>query len=320
MLKSLQETAKLIESGKTLHIAGTEALLKKLPKGNWIGGSTEYFMAKTGGEVSNEKFSVTELPYEGFSIKAYSAAEIENVATDAFDNGFSIVIVPFDSAVHKDYARNAPGYKDIFMKNTVGWIAGMNLGVSGQTPIAVEGPTASAYPDKAVAIHLKVPAGKNVNVGIINIFSQDKSSPVITFAKEGFSITKCFIDGKETVFADYIAQNKIDTKLPLVGDYAGSNVNVSFRSIENGVVNLYAPVFENIQYRIANKIADYEKEFHSKLASFKGKDSAFSCNCILNFLYGNLEGKSLDAFFGPITFGEIAYQLVNQTLVYVMVD
>jgi hypothetical protein len=317
---SLQETSELIESGKVLHIAGTEALLKKLPKGNWLGGSTEYFVANTGGKISNEHLSVVELPCEDFSIKAYGAAEIENVAADAFDNGFSIVIVPFDSVVHKDYARNAPGYKDIFMKNTVGWISGMNLGVPGQTPIAVEGTAASAYSDKAVAIHLKVPDGKNVKVGIINIFTQDESSPLITFTKEGFSIKTCLIDGKETVLTDYIAQNKIDTKLPLVGDYAGNGVNVSFKSIEDGIVNLYAPVFENIQYRIAKNIVDYENEFNSKLAPFKGKDSAFSCNCILNFLYGNLEGKNLDAFFGPITFGEIAYQLLNQTLVYVTVD
>jgi hypothetical protein len=44
MLLSFDETAKMIASGKFLHIAGTENLLKKLPKGNWIGGSTEYFM------------------------------------------------------------------------------------------------------------------------------------------------------------------------------------------------------------------------------------------------------------------------------------
>ncbi|MDR2593191.1 MAG: hypothetical protein LBC87_00265 [Fibromonadaceae bacterium] len=320
MLMSPQETAKLIETGKVLHIAATEALLKKLPKGNWIGGSTEYFIASTGGEVSNEKLSVVELPCEDFSIKAYSAAEIENVAIDAFDNGFSIVIVPFDSVVHKEYARNAPGYKDIFMKNTIGWIAGMNLEASGQTPIAVEGAATSVFSDKAVAIHLKVPKDKNVNVGVINIFSQDKSSPLITFAEEGFSINKCFVDGKETVFADYIAQNKIDTKLPLVGDYAGNGVNISFRSVENGVVNLYAPVFKNIKYRIAKDIADYEKEFNSKIALLKEKNAVFSCNCILNFLHGNLKGKKIDAFFGPITFGEIAYQLVNQTLTYVTVE
>jgi hypothetical protein len=46
----------------------------------------------------------------------------------------------------------------------------------------------------------------------------------------------------------------------------------------------------------------------------------FSCNCILNFLYGELEGKSIGTFTGPVTFGEIAYQLVNQTLVYVKAE
>jgi hypothetical protein len=32
-----------------------------------------------------------------------------------------------------------------------------------------------------------------------------------------------------------------------------------------------------------------------------------------------LKRKKIDAFAGPITFGEITYQLVNQTLVYVTV-
>ncbi len=320
MLMSFQETAKFIEDGKLLHIAGTEALLKKLPKGKWVGGSTEYFMAKDGSKISNEFLFVTEFPYEAFSIKAYSAADIENVAVDAFDNGFSILIIPFDSAVHRKYAQNADGFKDMFMKNIVGWISGLNLGVVGQTPIAVRGTDASIYSDEAVALHLGLPSNKTARVNIINIFSQDESSPVITFAEEGFSVTKCFIDGKETVLADYIAQNKIDIKLPLVGDYAGNGINISFKTIENGVVNFYAPVFNHIQYRIAKNIEDYEKEFHNKIAGFKEVKTEFSCNCILNFLHGELEGKNIETFEGPITFGEIAYQLVNQTLVYVTTE
>jgi hypothetical protein len=50
------------------------------------------------------------------------------------------------------------------------------------------------------------------------------------------------------------------------------------------------------------------------------KKSVFSCNCILNFLYGGFEGKRINNFNGPITFGEIAYQLINQTLVYVLIE
>jgi hypothetical protein len=317
MLVTFEETSKLIESGKLLHIAGSENQLKKLPKGKWIGGSTEYFMAKDCGKVSGEELFVTELACEAFSIKTYSTAEIKNIATDAYDNGFSIAIVPFDSEVHKEYAQNAASYKSMFMKNIVGWIAGFNLEKTGQNPIAVDGTDVSAFRDKSVVLHLKIADSKTVSVNILNIFTQNKATPVITFAEEGFLVKKCFIDGKETAFADYIAENSIDTKLPLVGDYAGNGINVSFKAIENGVVHLYAPVFNGIQYRIAESIVDYEKEFNRKIAEIKEINAPFSCNCILNFLHGKLEGKKVAAFEGPITFGEIAYQLVNQTLVYV---
>ena len=320
MLMKFDEVSKQINNGSLLHIAGTEALLKKLPKGKWIGGSTEYFMAKDGGKVSGELLFVTEFPYESYSVKSYDASSISNVAVDAFDSGFSIIILPFDSAVHKEYAENAAGYKDLFMKDVVGWISGMNLGISGQTPVAVNGMTGEAFSDKAVALHLKVPDNKTVSINIVNIFEQDESSPIIKFTEEGFSVKKCLVDGKETVFADYIAENGIDTKLPLIGNYSGVWINTSFRSIENGVVNFYAPVFDSIEYKLAKDISDYSAAFHSHLEGISDANAVFSCNCILNFLYGELEGKSIEAFAGPITFGEVAYQLVNQTLVYVTVQ
>lgn len=320
MLLTFDEVSKLISDGKLLHISGTEDLLKKLPKGNWIGGSTEYFMTKDGGKVTSELLFVDVLPYDDFKISTYDEASISNVTTDAFDNGFSIVIVPFDSAVHKTYAEKAAEFDQMFIKNIVGWVAGINLGVPGQTPIAVNGRTGEVSPAKAAVVHIGVPAGKTVDIGIVNIFEQDANAPTIEFKEEGFSVKKCLVDGKEVVLADYIAQNNIDTKLPLVGDYSGAGVNISFKSIENGIVNFYAPVFADIKYKMAKGIAAYEREFANHLSDFKGVDAAFSCNCILNFLYGELEGKEIETFFGPITFGEIAYQLVNQTLVYVTIS
>ena len=319
MLMTFDEASKRIAGGELLHIAGTEALLRRLPKGNWIGGSTEYFMARDGGKVSNELLFVTSFPYADFKVRSYGADAIKNVAVDAFDNGFSIVIVPFDSAVHRLYAEKAPGFESMFIKNIAGWIAGMNLGVPGQTPIAVNGQTGEAHTDRAAVLHIGVPEDKAVTIGVINIFSQDEESPVIEFTDEGFSATKCLINSEERVFADYINENGIDTKLPLVGDYSGNGVNISFKSIESGVVHFYAPVFRGIKYRIAKPISDYAGDLNSHLADFRDTDAVFSCNCILNFLYGELEGKSIERFRGPITFGEIAYQLVNQTLVYVSV-
>ena len=320
MLITFDEAAQKITSGSLLHIAGTGVLLEKLPKGNWIGGSTEYFMAQDGGKVSGDLLYVTEFPYKNFKIKSYSSDNIKEVANDAFDNGFSILIVPFDSALHIEYAENAAGFENMFMKNIGGWIAGVNLGVSGQVPLCANGAAAEIYTDKAVVMHLEVPAELTVAMGIVNIFEQDVNSPMIEFLEEGFAIKNCRVDGKEMLLADYIAQKNIDIKMPLVGNYSGTGVNVSFKAIEDGVVYLYAPVFKGIQYRIAKEISDYESAFRSRLEGLSDTGAVFACNCILNFLYGGLEGKRIEAFAGPVTFGEIAYQLVNQTLVYVTVN
>jgi len=320
MLITFEAASKMITEGKLLHIAGSGTLLQKLPRGSWIGGSTEYFMTKDGGVISDELLFVTEFPYEVFFTKSYDAVNICDVAADAFEYGFSIVILPFDSEVHKLYAENATGYKHMFIKHLTGWIAGVNLGKTGQVPLVVNGMTGKAFTDKAVALHIDVPDRKAISVNIINIFEQDMESPEIEFLSEGFSVTECLIDGKKTVFADYLKDNTINTKLPLVGDYSGNGVNVSFKSVEDGRVNFYAPVFANIKYRMAKDISDYEQLFNNILADFKDTEAVFSCNCILNFLYGELDTKKIETFAGPITFGEIAYQLVNQTLVYVTVE
>jgi len=320
MLVSFNEASEIIATEKFFHIAGTEQLLKKLPKGNWIGGSTEYFMTENGGKITNDMVSITKLPFNKFKISVYDEKSISQITTDSFDNGFSIVILPFDSGVHKTYAGKAPEFEGMFIKNIIGWVSGVNLGVPGQTPIAVNGKTGEAFSDKAVVVHVSVPDDKMVSIGIINIFTPDEKSPVFEFENEDFSVKTCIVDGKKIDLAAYIEQKNIDTKLPLIGDYSGQGINISVKTIENGVVNFYAPVFPEIQYRLAKPIANYEKEFNTHLEKFKDIEAVFSCNCILNFLYGDLENKSVKSLYGPITFGEVAYQLVNQTLVYLTVS
>ena len=56
-----------------------------------------------------------------------------------------------------------------------------------------------------------------------------------------------------------------------------------------------------------------------KVVGLDTDNVVFSCNCVLNYLFSNLENKKTGAFVGPVTFGEIAYQLLNQTLVYLEV-
>ena len=96
------------------------------------------------------------------------------------------------------------------------------------------------------------------------------------------------------------------------------NVNVSVREVDpvNRQVLFYAPVFDGVTYQFATPISDYVCEFEQAMSDSDAKQTAFSYNCLLNFMYSELEGKKTGSITGPVTFGEIAYQLFNQTLVY----
>jgi hypothetical protein len=141
------------------------------------------------------------------------------------------------------------------------------------------------------------------------------------FGSDGVSPENIIVDGEMHNFYDYIITCKIDTKLPLVADYYGTKINVSFNDIDKDKrkVTLGTPVLCGIRYKHAKYVADYIKEFQKTLlfdASAAYDNIIFSCNCFLNYMYSKLDGKKTDPFYGPVTFGEIAYQLLNQTLVY----
>jgi hypothetical protein len=320
MLKSFEQAAAMINEKKLLHIAGNGELLRKLPRGNWIGGSTEYFMDESGGVISGDALDVQEMESDGWRIVSYDADSLPSIARDAYFNGFSIVIIPAYSEAHRRYAYSAAEYEEMFLKVIAGWLSGFRLGAERTAPLAVNGQTGEALADRAVALHIRLPAGQRAALNIVNIFSPDTNGPVITFDEDSFNVKKCRIDGKEVVFAEYLAENRVDVKLPLVGDYAGTGINISIDSVVDGETRLCGPVFRGIKYRFAKAVPDYAAAFREKIEALKGENPVFACNCLFNFLYGELEGKELGGFYGPVAFGEIAWQLMNQTLVYLRLE
>ena len=94
---------------------------------------------------------------------------------------------------------------------------------------------------------------------------------------------------------------------------------MSFQSVEEDRVNFYAPIFKDTKYKFAKSIPDYVTSFNSQIKKVDLQPE-FSCNCILNYLHGELEGKKIENVSGPITFGEIAYQLLNQTLTLLYIE
>ncbi|MBN1894680.1 hypothetical protein JW906_09300 [bacterium] len=323
MLLTPQETARKIKDGGTLYLAGDEKVLRGLPAGNWIGGTIPYFMTRSGGQISRDKIFVHEQDASVIKteIKWYGENNLEKIVDDSPDRGFSILIIPAMSSVHVRYAEEAPNYKNIFYKQIIGWISGVHLDDLGAvTPKVADGKTGELSDQKAIALHATLPDDKIASIGIINIFQQGDGD-TISFPEKGFQVRNCLVNGREIQFAEYLKQNKVDTQLPLVANYHGAMVNVSFQKIDEAgrTVHLYAPVFKDIQYKIAAPVEDYVRLFQSHLPEGLVKP-AFSCNCILNFLYSRLEGKKTGDITGPITFGEIAYQLLNQTLVYLTIN
>ncbi len=319
MFVNLNEAIKLINEGRILHIAADESLLRELPKGKWIAGTTPYFITEQGGVTCKDKLFVNEIACAvDFKTEVYDRNNIFDMTKDAYHNGVSFLIMPFASDVAVFYAKEAPNSSDIFMNPTVGWISGFDLSTNSSAKV-FDGVTGISYCDKAVALHICLPDDKMVSLGIVNIFSTDENDTKIEFLEDALSVVKCLVNGREVVLSDYIAENKIDTRLPLVADYNSVLVNVSIKSIseENKTVDFYAPVFSGKEYRFARSVSNYAASFEERLHVFTDIQPIYSCNCILNYLYGELDGKATPPFAGPVTFGEIAYQLLNQTLVYV---
>ena len=318
------EVTQKILNGEFLVLAGDRQVLDGLPSGNWIGGTIPYFMGENGGHIDQKKIYTTTIA--GITnestprISMYDKTSISRISQEAPSNGFTLLIMPAGSDVHLDYAQSAPEYPNMFFSPIIGWIAGTHLDeINTNKPKVGFGPAGLLSEDKAVVMHVPLGEDQFANVNIVNLFEQGNSAS-IEFKTNGFSIENCVVDGQETSFSQYIKDNGIDTRLPLVADYCGVMVNVSIQEVLDDKVNLYAPVFENTSYRFAKPIDDYVTEFDKAIAQETSGSSSFACNCILNFLYGELEGRKTGNITGPMTFGEVAYQLVNQTMVYLTLE
>jgi len=320
---SVREVRMKITQGKHLLLAGDEKLLRELPAGNWIGGTIPYFMTEDGGECTRTKIHVTELPdfVVGVDIRSYDETGIPRVYADAPENGVSFIIIPARSGVHLSFALNAPNYEHFAVRPLVGWISGVHLEELGSvSPKVFNGTTTEVIEDAAIVMHASLPKGKVADIGIVNIFEQGDGD-TITFATDGFRAREAYINGRKVDFGRYIYEKRLDKRLPLVADYYGALINTSFREGDElqQEVEFYAPVFSGLRYKHARPVQDYISRFSARLPEGIGHQIVFSCNCILNYLYSDLEGKKIAGITGPATFGEIAYQLLNQTMVYLRI-
>jgi signal transduction histidine kinase len=313
------EFSSQLAAGRPLFVAGDEEVLRRLPKGDWVGGTSAYFISEEGGLHSRERMSAVAAPAfaTGFEIKVYDACSVADVYTDAPENGYSLIVIPAASNTLRAFALN----ENFASRPLVGWVTGVDLSELGKAaPRVFDGRTGRSYDDAAVVLHVSLPRSKTAEVGLINIF-EPGDGDVLTFPADGFSAKEVFVDGKLVPFVPYLKERRLDTRFPLVADYNGALVNTSFQSVddESQEVRFYGPIFRGVRYRHARPIGDYLAAFSAQLPKELEGGVDYSCNCILNYLYARLEGRRTPGFTGPATFGEIAYQVLNQTLVYLKI-
>jgi hypothetical protein len=322
-LLDLEGVRSLVRSGELLLLAGDEALLRQLPPGRWIGGTIPYFMSDEGGVCDRGRIFVQrpgeKLDFIG--IRRYDARDVSRVYLDMPPGAVGVMIAPARSAVHLSFALHAPMYDKFACGPLFGWIAGVHLDELGRAQARVfDGTTGEALEEHALVLHAALRPGDAAELAILNIF-EPGDGPAITFPETSFTATTARVNGERLNFAGWVRDTGLDTRLPLVADYCGAPVNVSFQTVdpEHRTVRFFAPVFEGVTYRHARPVGDYVRAFVSALPRGLGDAIALSCNCVLNYVHSSLEGRSTGGIVGPITFGEIAYQLLNQTMVYLTI-
>jgi hypothetical protein len=312
-LLEVAEVAALVERGEPLLLAGDEELLRRLPRGSWVAGTIPYFMADEGGVVERFRLFAERLPdgFDSIAIRRYDENGIARVYADLPPGAMAAIVVPGGSRVHLSFALNAPRYEKFATAPLFGWVSGVHLTEVGtRSPKVFDGSTGDSLDD-----HVGIPAGKRVELAILNIFEKGEGPPIV-FPRTAFTAREVDVGGARRNFAAYVRQTGLDTRLPLVADYYGARINVSFQQVDEDEVRFFAPVFAGVRYHHARAIGDYVEAFARALPSGLGERIAFSCNCVLNFMHLSLEGKRTGDVVGPMTFGEIAYQLLNQTMVY----
>ena len=325
-LVTLDETIARIASGRPLLLAGDERMLRQLPPGAWIGGTIPYFMSERGGTFSQELIFVTEFPDDITTarIATYDDASLASIYRDIPDNGFGAIILPGSSAILARFAIEAATYPGFGVRPLIGWVSGVNLSeVGAVAPKVFDGRTQLFFENACVVMHIGLPASRKAEIGIVNPFHPQRGD-VFEFPEQGFQVDQVLVNGQPASFSAYLVDNQVDLQLPLVTEQAGTTINVGFETVsaDTGKVSFLAPVFPGRTYHLARPIADYVASFEDEVmtAGLETGPVVVSCNCILNYLYSGLEGRHTEQFVGPITFGEVAHQLLNQTMVFLSVS
>lgn len=323
-LYTTDEVSAFIQEGRVMLLTGMESAIRKLPKGKWIGGTSPYFM-DTVGKVNDDLIMVDDFTdiAKNICFDHFNEENIGNLFEHQFSNGFSVIVMPFDSPVHKSFATRAlhdiPG---MFENPLVGYISCCHLEDFGKaktySAFGIDGELSET---NAVVLHVELNDGLVARAEIMNFDVIDETTPVIKFPVTSFVQSECTIDGKSANIVDYLLEYRKQRGqvVPLVAECGGALINRDIREIDevNKTVSFFSPAEAGDEYRMSKPNGDYQQLFNEGLSQKSNVVACFSCTSY--FGGGQFEGKSIKQN-GVYAFGEIGYQLLNKTIVTLEVD
>ncbi len=330
-LYNKESVVKLIEEGHVMLLSGSDKTLAGLPKGKWVAGTTPYFMDGVG-KVDEENIFVDDFTdiAKDAKIEVFDSNNIHEIAKKGYANGFIVMSLPIDTDIYFEFSTNSLEYEDIYNNPVVGFVACCNFndyGNFGQLKTFVgSGLDGQLYPDKAVALYVELPDNMAARAEIINLDTIDESTSKVVFPKTSFFQSDCTIDGKPGNIADYF-ENVVKPKMggkgytQMITSQNGALINRDTKvvDIKKGEVSFFSPAYEGDEYYLVKPGTDYLKLFNEAIKS-KGDSNIAACfSCISYFFGGSFEGRTI-CQNGCYAFGEIAFQLLNKTIVTLEID
>lgn len=324
-LYTKQEVIDFINNGRVMSLTGSEKALSGLPKGNWIGGTSLYFVDSVG-KLDEDKIFVDDFTIvaQNSKMAVFNEKNIQDIAKNGYKNGFIVVTLPIDSQVYYAFANNALAYEGMFDNPVVGYVAATKFEDYGKKiPKVVSGIDGQLSDSLATVLYVELPDYLAARAEIVNFDTIDENTPEIIFPKDGFVQSDCTIDGKPANIADYFE----NTVKPRLGGYTqmitsqnGALINRDVKIVDTkkGEVTFFSPVASGDKYHLVKNGADYLSMFNNTLSA-KQSDVLTCFSCVSYYSGGNFDGRHV-VKNGIYAFGEIGYQLLNKTVVTLEID
>ncbi len=323
-LYTKDQVIEFIKQGRIMHLCGNEDTLKGLPKGNWVAGMSPYFMDGVG-KICNDKIYVDDFSFiaEECEVATFDKTDIAEIASrNKYGNGFIFIVLPINSEVYFTFANHSLEYEHIYDNPVVGYVSAVRLEEYGKKqPKVAIGSDGILHDAKAAVMYVKVANRLRVRAEIMNFDTIDYASAPLKFPKPGFDQCDCLINGEPGKIGKHLERIKQETgHYPqLITSQNGALVNrdIKYVNAETGEASFFAPIYTEDTYHCVKPNNDYLATFNRRLGR---KTDVIACvSCTSYFMQGDFEYRHID-FNGVYTFGEIAYQLLNKTIVTLEVD